>query len=371
MKLTDIKKNADAKAAEVEAARKHAQQMKELEVHPLLKWGCDRSVRDTYFCGVVFAALSDDVKVDTHERKVLTRIGRSLILPDAEIEEAIAAVAKVVRNFINAVNPETGEGGDKVFSLLEECAGFLTDEKVFRLFVAEYVKVCSAKGRNAEVEKDVSSQLADHVCPRVGYGIDKKRYSEIWSLFDGDDAVRVGLLNGLAGWIGDDAVRYYMRDVADVDIARLLQSERRRLSRIANVKAREQEHCQRQKRFEDKLDRVAATYRDCSAVTNDMVDDIADMLAEVPPDVDVAEGIVRICNGIMQGNDYFRSRKGDRQRIWRLIGVVVHLYGANYIHHHTFSPSLNRLVQVCGQDAIRKTVEKFVNAYLSNFCTIE
>ena len=37
MKLTDIKKSADAKAAEVEAARKHAQQMRELEVHPLLK----------------------------------------------------------------------------------------------------------------------------------------------------------------------------------------------------------------------------------------------------------------------------------------------------------------------------------------------
>ena len=54
MKLSDIKKNADAKAAEVEAARKHAQLMAELDVYPLLKRGCARDVRDAYFCGVVF-----------------------------------------------------------------------------------------------------------------------------------------------------------------------------------------------------------------------------------------------------------------------------------------------------------------------------
>ena len=371
MKLTDIKKNADAKAAEVEAARMHAQQMRELEVHPLLKWGCDRSVRDAYFCGVVFAALTDDVKVDTHERKSLTRIGRSLALPDAEIEEAITAAAKVVRDSINAVNPETGEGGDKVFSLLEECADSLGDEKVFRLFVAEYVKVCATKGRNTEVEKDVNSQLTDHVCPRVGHRIDKKRYSEIWSLFDGGDVVRIGLLNGLASWIGDDAVRYYMRDVADVDVARLLQGERRRMSRIANEKAREKELCRLQKRFEDKLDEVAATYQDCSTITSDAVDEIADMLSGVSPEVDVSEIIVKICNGIMRGNDYFRNQKCDRQKVWRLIGVIVHLYGARYVHHHEFTPSLNRLVQVCGKDAIRKNIENFVNTYLSNFCTIE
>ena len=46
MKLTNIKKNADAKASEVEVARKYAQLMTELEVHPLLKWECARDVRE-------------------------------------------------------------------------------------------------------------------------------------------------------------------------------------------------------------------------------------------------------------------------------------------------------------------------------------
>lgn len=78
-----------------------------------------------------------------------------------------------------------------------------------------------------------------------------------------------------------------------------------------------------------------------------------------------------VCNGIMQGNDYFRSLKADRQKIWRLIGIIIHLYGANYVRHHVFSPSLNRLAQACGKDTIRKTTEKFVNTYLSNFCTFE
>lgn len=84
MRLSECKRKADAKAAEVEAARKHAQLMAELDVHPLLKWGCDRSVRDAYFCGIVFAALADDVKVDADEHKEISRIGRSLELPDAE-----------------------------------------------------------------------------------------------------------------------------------------------------------------------------------------------------------------------------------------------------------------------------------------------
>lgn len=371
MRLSECKRKADAKAAEVEAARKHAQLMAELDVHPLLKWGCDRSVRDAYFCGIVFAALADDVKVDADEHKEISRIGRSLELPDAEIEEMITVVTKTVRDSVNAVSAETGEGGEKVFSLLEECADSLGDEKVFRLFVAEYVKVCATKGRNAEVEKDVNSQLVDYVCPRVGHKIDKKCYSEIWTMFDGGDAVRIGVLNDLANWIDDDAVRYYMRDIADVDVARLLRSERRRLSRIANEKAREKEQCRHQKRFEDKLDEVADAYRDCSTVTSVAVDEIANMLSGVSPEVDVSEIIVKVCNGIMRGNDYFRSQKSDRQKIWRLIGVVVHLYGANYVHHHAFSPSLGRLMQVCGKDTIRKTVENFVNAYLSEFCTIE
>ena len=141
MKLTDIKKNADAKAAEVEAARKHAQQMKELEVHPLLKWECARDVRDAYFCGVVFAVLTDDVEIDENERKTCERIGRSLEFSVKEIEDLILSVTKTVKAAVEAVDPETGAGGDEVFAVLEESAMSLADDKVFRMFLAEYVKV--------------------------------------------------------------------------------------------------------------------------------------------------------------------------------------------------------------------------------------
>lgn len=81
MKLSDIKKNADAKAAEVEAAWKHAQLMAELDVHPLLKRVSARDVRDAYFCGDVFGALTDDVEIDENEQlsaHIASKIGRDL-----------------------------------------------------------------------------------------------------------------------------------------------------------------------------------------------------------------------------------------------------------------------------------------------------
>ena len=165
MKLSDIKKNADAMAAEVEAARKRAQLMTELDVHPLLKWGCARDVRDAYFGGVIFAALTDDVEIDENERKAFERIGRSLAFSVEEIEELISGVSKTVKAAVEAVDPATGAGGDEVFAVLEECAVLLTDDNMFRMFLAEYVKVCGTKKFDA---KDVKDQVSSHVTSKIG-----------------------------------------------------------------------------------------------------------------------------------------------------------------------------------------------------------
>ncbi len=239
MRLSDIKKNADAKAKEVESAQKHAQLMAELDVHPLLKWECARDVRDAYFCGVVFAALTDDVEIDENERKTCERIGRSLAFSAEEIEELISGVSKTVKAAVEAVDPTTGAGGDEVFAVLEECALSLADDKVFRMFLAEYVKVCGTKKFDA---KDVKEQLSAHVASKIGR--DLKQFIDE-GLFDalcrvvqsGRDFNRDDLLR-LADWLGEDATRYLMLDVFEDDMKPILDAHRTMLANRAALPAK-------------------------------------------------------------------------------------------------------------------------------------
>ena len=239
MKLTDIKKNADERVAEVEAARKHAQLMAELDVHPLLKWGSDRNVRDVYFCGVVFAALTDDVEIDENERKAFERIGRSLALSAEEIEELISGVSKTVKAAVEAVDPATGAGGDEVFAVLEECAVSIADEKVFRMFLAEYMKVCGTKKFDA---KDVKEQLSVHVASKIGRDlnqfIDEGLFGALCRVVQsGRDFNRDDLLK-LSDWLGEDATRYLMLDVFEDDVKPILDVHRSMLSNRAALPAK-------------------------------------------------------------------------------------------------------------------------------------
>ena len=239
MKLSDIKKNADAKAAEVEAARKRAQLMAELDVHPLLKWGCARDVRDVYFCGVVFAALTDDVEIDENERKTCERIGRSLALSAEEIEVLISSVTKTVKAAVKAVDSATGAGGDEVFAVLEECAVSLADDKVFRMFLAEYVKVCGTKKFDA---KDVKNQLTAHVASKIvrdlNQFIDEGMFDALCRVVQsGRDFNRDDLLK-LSDWLGEDATRYFVLDVFEDDVKPILDVHRTMLSNRAALPAK-------------------------------------------------------------------------------------------------------------------------------------
>ena len=227
MKLSDIKKNADAMAAEVEAARKRAQLMTELDVHPLLKWGCARDVRDAYFGGVIFAALTDDVEIDENERKAFERIGRSLAFSVEEIEELISGVSKTVKAAVEAVDPATGAGGDEVFAVLEECAVSLADDKIFRMFLAEYVKVCGTKKFDA---KDVKDQVSSHVTSKIGLDlnqfIDEGLFDALCRVVQsGRDFNRDDLLK-LSDWLGEDATRYFVLDVFEDDVKPILDAHR-------------------------------------------------------------------------------------------------------------------------------------------------
>lgn len=209
MKLTEIKKRADENRAKEEARIQHEKLLRDLDRHPLLNWGCGREVREAYFLGIAFAALTDDQKIDELELKCIRRIGCSLSLSDAEQKELLSTVVNSVERAIEA-------GGDGVFAVLEDCADALKDERVLLLFVAEYTKVCGVKDFDAD---DVKGQLADHVFSKIDVAFPEDKFDLLCRLVRNKLNVNVYDLRTLVRSLGEEVLRYLMLDVVGDDIA--------------------------------------------------------------------------------------------------------------------------------------------------------
>ena len=357
MRLTDIKKNADAKAAEVEAARKHARLMAELDVHPLIKWGCDRSVRDSYFYGIVFAAVSDDDNmVDKTERKAINRIGRSLALAEGDISEVVETVTETVKTAI------AGSGGD-VFAALEESAASLKDEKVFRLFVAEYMKVCGAK--EIGESDDVRKQLTDYVCAPAGFDFNTRLFNAFGRCMAAADEIADSDLVVLADALGDDAVRYLMLDLVG-DVADRLKSARRSLAAKARSKAEKARLERVRKTFEEELRKIGEDYKDVpSTAAAEWEDDICERLGAYElSDIDWAESMnvwLRALNRIPSCSSLYvptQVKLMRRKLIWRLVGM---LWVAEKEIYPDSVDGLLRAARQLSTDGFRTKTEAFID----------
>ena len=356
MKLSDIKKNADAKAAEAKAAQERAQQMRELDVHPLLKWGCDRHVRDAYFCGVVFAAVSDDDNmVDKSERKTINRIGRSLALSERDIGEFGETVIETVKTAI------AGGGGD-VFAALEESAASLKDEKVFRLFVAEYMKVCGAK--EVGESEDVRKQLVDYACTSAGFDFNSRLFNAFGRCLVAANEVAGYDLVVLADALGDDVVRYLMLDLVG-DVADQLKSARRSLVAKARSKAEKTRLERVRKAFEEELKKIGEDYEDIpSTAAAEWKDDICERLrAYELADIDWAEsmnGRLRALNRIPRCSSSYvpmQVKLMRRKLIWKLVGMLW------VAEKEIYPDSIDKLLSSARQlsaEGFREKIETFI-----------
>ena len=95
MSLLKRQQERERKAAEEAARRAEEKKLRDMAVHPLVRAGLNRDVRDAYFYGLVFAAIADDYKVDKNEKEALTDIAGSLCIPVAEVNDAIGWVTSL------------------------------------------------------------------------------------------------------------------------------------------------------------------------------------------------------------------------------------------------------------------------------------
>ena len=319
MKLTDIKKAADVKAAEVEAARELAAQIKELEVHPLLKWDCARSVRDAYFCGIVFAAVSDeDNVVDDVERKVIDRIGRSLALSEDEVEEIVKSVTEVVKTAISG-------GGVDVFALLEESSNALRDKNVFQLFVAEYVKVCGAK--EVVGTDDVRNQLTSYACAHTGIDLDLRFYKALCRCLVSPNEVKGVDLVALSEFLGDEVLRYLMLDSMG-DVLDRLKTARKSLAAKDRSRKEKSRLARARNAFDAELSKIGEYYQDAASMPADWKDDIEGrLLPYESADIDWVATMDAFLHELQQVNPrrgmlLQRLAQKRRKLIWKLVGML-------------------------------------------------
>jgi len=256
MKLSDIKKSADEKKAAKLAEERKAKILVDLDIHPLVKEGYTRNIRDAYFCGIAFAAFTDDLKMDAQERKSVCRIGCSLGISDEEQDEMIRAVQHDIEHAVK-------DGGEGVFALLEDCADEIKEESARRLFAAEYVKVCASKEYDHD---DVCSCLAQYVYRDDDEKLDKQMTTLCEQLFSASGKVDSAVLVDLSAILGDDVVRYLMLDVCGDDVASLLKMERDR-RKAAEAARQEQKRVEEvRSRLEAEMDRVASEYDHCASM---------------------------------------------------------------------------------------------------------
>ena len=228
MSLFDIKKNAEERAAQELAERQHQELMRKLDVHPLVNLGCGRDVRDSYFAGIVFASLADDEAVDDAERNLLLRIGSSLGLPEEDRELIVSNVASAIAEMVKSA-------AQHVFDLLEEVAVDLKEDAAFKIFVAEFIKVCAVKKFEADKTKEV---LVKYVAPRSGHKMEDVPFDALCRVavcgneFDLDDLFK------LSDWLGEDATCYLMLDVFEDDVKPILDAHRTMLDNCAALPAK-------------------------------------------------------------------------------------------------------------------------------------
>ena len=212
MSLLKQKKENDRVAAEAAAKAKEEAILRELAIHPVIKAGCGRDVRDAYFHGLVFAAIADDEKVDADELSILNGIAKSLILSVDDVADAIALVGKMTV--------------EEKLQLIDECVFAIKDNETnVKLFYAQFAEIWMT----GECDLCELKEYVDMFRGWSGVDFPTKRMKNVKAVISKSSDLNSSLA-GLVSWMGDDYLRYFaFRRYGDVS-SRIEQSQKARFA---------------------------------------------------------------------------------------------------------------------------------------------
>lgn len=186
MSLLSQKKENERVAAEAAAKAKEEAVLRDLAVHPVIKMGCDREVRDAYLYGIIVAAIANDDKIDAEERGVLDRIATSTEIPTADVEEAIARVNQM--------------SVDEKLQLLEESVGAFKDQlDLVKFFYAQFAELWFTGEHDLGELKEIAGMLEKW----SGVEFSTERFKDIKAVVSNASTLNSSL-DDLTAWLGDD-----------------------------------------------------------------------------------------------------------------------------------------------------------------------
>lgn len=186
MSLLSQKKENDLIAAEEAAKAKEEAILRDLAVHPVIKMGCSREVRDAYLYGIIVAAIANDDRIDAEERAALDRIAKSMELPSADVEEAIGRVDQMTP--------------DEKLQLIEECVSAFRDQSdVVKFFYAQFAELWFTGEYNISELTEIAGMFAEW----SGVEFPTGRFKDIKAVVSNASTLN-SALDSLAAWLGED-----------------------------------------------------------------------------------------------------------------------------------------------------------------------
>ena len=348
MSLLKRQKEKERKAAEDAARLAEEKKLRDLAVHPLVKDGSNRDVRDGYFYGLVFAAIADDDKIDKNEKSVLLDIGSSIGISSTEVNDAIERVASL--------------SDDSKLSLIEECIATIKGSEIgVKLFYAQFVLLWTS---HHEHDAGDLSEYLRRFSDKTGVDFPMAKRHAVIKVLEGEEGVD-GALVALADWMGDEPLKYFVvkryGDVSDI----LNRTRRARAS--AEKRRKEQSRIDAvRKEFHDRAMALSRQYGSLSYVPQEWAEKFNELFDEIDgADIDW----VQECNSVLSalqeigkgyvGKAIWRPDYQTRRKIaWRLLCML-------FVHSGEIKIANDpcrwlRSISNISSEGFRKKVEKFL-----------
>ena len=309
MLLLKRQQERERKAAEEAARRAEEKKLRDMAVHPLVRAGLNRDVRDAYLYGLVFAAIADDDKVDKNEKEALTDIAVSLCISVAEVNDAIGWVTSLP-------DDETIKG----------C------EIGVKLFYSQFMLLLALHEHEAgELDECfLSLRFVD----KTGIAFPMAKRHAVLKILEGEEGVD-GAMNALADWMGDDALKYFVvKKYGDVSDILAKERKRGRVEQARRRKAAMREKAQQQLNAAIKF--AISKYGNKGAISTEALEDIEKHVNGIDGDlIDWPS----YCNDILdvpEGGGFLgivldsKERKKYRHKIWQLVALLMIDYKPEY-----------------------------------------
>ena len=247
MSLLKQKKENDRVAAEAAAKAKEEAFLRDLAVHPVVKMGCGRDVRDAYLCGIVVAAIANDDKIDAEERSVLDRVANSMELRTSDVVEVITEVNQL--------------SVDEKLQLLGESVGALKDQSdLVKFFYAQFAELWFT----GEHDLGELEEIAGMLVAWSGVEFTEKRLKDIKAVVSNGSTLNAAL-DDLATWLGDDMLkRFALGRYGDVS-PRIEQSRKDKRDAAEASKQKQAEEEQRRE-----ADKVSGFFETVAGIVEEM-----------------------------------------------------------------------------------------------------